>query len=128
MHLKKQDRRQRRSHKLAKHTRQGLWHPKSERDETSWRRILEQGTESDLTKFTRCLFIHKLLPLFQEARNECNHGSPYRRSQSKKDRKTFLKSVDLLGLALCYLRTSGKLQQLCTGFGLAPSSNYLWLD
>ena len=57
-----------------------------------------------------------------------NHGSPYRTGYSPKGRKPQLESVDLLGLALYYLKSKDSVYKLCLIFGIVPTSAYVWLD
>ena len=57
-----------------------------------------------------------------------NFGSPCRTGNSRCGRKPILRSVDLLGLALWFLKSCDPPYKLCLIFGVIPSTLYCWLN
>lgn len=89
------------------------------------------GSSSNFIKllnFDRHTFFKILLPHFESVRNTVNYGSPYRRGKKTRGRKPTVRTVDVLGLVLRYLKTSGRQYDLCGMFGLVPSSVSCWID
>jgi len=78
--------------------------------------------------FTRSVCLGILLLYFEEEQRKCKCGSPYRRGPKKRGIKATLRSVDLLGISLCYLNTKANLYSLCSMLGLVQSSLSVWLD
>ena len=117
--------------KRPKFHRQALMRPIQGTCSTSWLRMVSFGTSSDFISYTnvsRPVFFSYLLPRFEARRNFVNNGSPYRSSRSSRGRPAQLKSVDILGLSLNYLKRRDILANICTDFGLVPSSLQIWLD
>lgn len=82
--------------------------------------------------FSSRLIFHAMLSWVVSAPFDCervrfNFGSPYRRGQKKRSPSTNL-SLDLLGMALWYIKTSGSQNALSTIFGLVHSSVRVWID
>lgn len=99
--------------------------------ETPWQKLLRTGDDSQFlmaVALSRSLFLDTLLPWFHNKRFDIHGGSPYRHGNGPNGRKPLLRSVDILGLALTYIRTSDILQELCRVFGVTPStiSDWLW--
>lgn len=69
-----------------------------------------------------------MLPLFEAERKHVNHGGAYRVCVSNRGQKAQLESVDLLGLALWYLKSRCAAYRLCNIFGVVPSTVSVWLD
>lgn len=114
-----------------KYHRRGLLKPISSDSTTAWRQVLSCGSSSDFIatlNFDRYATLSILLPLFQAIRPTVNYGSPYRRGPKLSGRKCGLDSVDILGLVLCYLKSSARQMSLCPMFGLVPSSLQIWVD
>ena len=98
---------------------------------TSWRIILSCGTDDDFLislNFTRDLFFRILLPLFSEAREKYTRGSPYRNGHKTRGRQPQLESTDLLTMCLWYLKSTGRMYQLCPVFGVVQTTLSVWLD
>ena len=108
----------------AKHTRRALVRPLS-RNPTAWQQLLACGRAGDFItaiNFPLSVVLTRILPAFEVERARCRLGSPYRRSDSGRGRRPQLKSVDMVGLALWYLKSSGSAQSMRPAFGLVPSS------
>lgn len=93
--------------------------------------MLTYDTDADFivsSNVTNRLLYDTLLPYFEDMRPSVNHGSPYRRSADPRGRRAQLRSVDLPGLALWYLKSRCPMYKMCLIFGLAPSSLLVWLD
>jgi len=98
---------------------------------TPWRRILTFGTPGDFIvtiNVTKRLLVEKILPPFEIERMKLNFGSPYRRSRSPRGRKAQLGSIDLIGMALFFLKSRDPLYKLCPMFGVVPTTAAVWLD
>lgn len=78
--------------------------------------------------FPREVIIQRILPHFEFERLRFNYGSPYRRGPKTRGRRLHISSIDLLGMVLWYIKTSGTQYELCPNFGLVPSSVGVWLD
>ena len=108
-----------------------LIHPMSLINVTPWSQLLSCGTSSNFIKvlnFDRNTFFNLLLPRFDIKRKETNFGSPYRKGNSKRGRKSFLRTIDLLGLILWKLKSSERDFNMCQFFGYVPTSISVWLD
>ena len=98
---------------------------------TAWRQLLACGTARDFIvalNFPRELLLEKVLPHFERVRLRISYGSPYRKGPKRRGRGAQMRSIDLLGLALWYLKSRCTTYSLCPIFGLVPSSVYIWLD
>ncbi len=69
-----------------------------------------------------------MVPLFEETRKTVNHSIPYKQTGSTRGCRPAVVSVDLLGMALYYLKSRDVLYKICPVFGLVPSSLHVWLD
>lgn len=131
LRITKKKRRPRRSRKNAKYRRAVLLRPVISTAQTPWNRILSCGTDDDFLisiNFPRTLLIDVILPYFEQERAKLNWGSPYRRGPKTRGRRAQLKSIDLLGMALWYLKTRATMYSLCPIFGLVQTSVGVWLD
>ena len=120
-----------RSRKPYTYKRAALLRPIQSIYDTPWFKILSCGTDSDFLislNFTKSLVLQRLLPYFEYERSRLNYGSPYRVAPKTRGRHPQLRSVDLLGLALWYLKTRGTKYNLCPIFGIVPASITVWLD
>ena len=105
--------------------------PKSGMNCTPWEQLVSCGTTADflvLLNVIRSGFFDKLLPFFVEERAKLNSGCPYRHGPRSRGRKSFLRSVDLLGLVLWKLNCKDCLYRICFDFGIVPSSASRWFD
>ena len=124
-------RRQCRSRKPAKYRRLALLRPVQTSLSIPWNQILSCGTDDDFllsTNFTKDILLHRLLPIFEEKRQLYRFGSPFRRGPKKTGRNPLLKTVDLLGLSLWYIKTKQTVYSLCPLFGVVDSTIGIWLD
>ena len=124
----KQKRRSRRSPKFK---RQALVSPICSINTTAWAQLLACGTDDDFLislNLTRSLFLYTLLPLFELERAQCNFGSPFRTKPKSSGRNAHLKSADLLGLSLWFLKSKSAMYRLCPLFGIVPSTVSVWFD
>lgn len=71
---------------------------------------------------------HKILPLFEQERMLVNNGGPYQSVISQRGRKPQLKSIDILGMCLWFLKFRCVSYRLCLIFGVGPTTLYVWLD
>ena len=129
--IQKMTRARNRSRKNPKYLRGALLRPVNTRMTTPWNQILSCGKDDDFLvslNVTHSLFTNKLMPLFEYERERCNYGSPYRIGPKVRGRKPFLRSCDLLGMALWYLKTKASMYSLCPIFGVVPSSIGVWMD
>ena len=130
----KASRRKRRSRTAPKYKRAALLRPERHVQTinmTPWNAILSCGSDDDFLvslNFIKELFLHKLLPLFNIERLGCNFGSPYRHAPKQRGRNPQLQSVDMLAMALWYIKTKGTMFSLCPVFGIVPSSIGVWMD
>lgn len=69
-----------------------------------------------------------MLPLFEYESSVMNYGSPFRRLPKRMGRAPQLHSVDLIGLALWYLKGKEFMYRLCPIFGVVPSTISSWLS
>eukprot|EP00171_Calliarthron_tuberculosum_P001335 IDg1335t1 len=100
------------------------------RASTPWLRILTYGTAADFIvsiNVTKSLLVDKLLPLFEAERSSVNFGGPYRHGRSTRGRSAQLASIDLLGLALWFLKSRCTTYKLCPIFGVVPATLAVWL-
>lgn len=114
-----------------RYARAALVHPLHGEATTPWKQLISCGTSKDFLQSVnvdREVFFHKLLPAFGSVRGQVQFGSPYRRSIKLRGRKPLLGTVDILGLALWYIKSSSRIYALCTTFGIVPSSIYVWVD
>lgn len=98
---------------------------------THWKQLLSCGPSSDLVKqlnFDRFTLLSVILPAFEAKRCTVTFGSPYRRSVKTRGRPMLLETVDILGLTLRYLKSSGRQYELCGMFGIVPSTVYVLVD
>lgn len=77
---------------------------------------------------TRDLFLYSLLPLFESKRALTNYGSPFGKGPKTTGRCPLVKTADLLGLSLWYLKTKSAIYQLCPIFGITPTGISVWLN
>lgn len=108
--------------------RAALIHPKST---TAWRQLLSCGTSADFIvsiNLDRDTFFNVLLTLFTDERASVNYGSPYRTKPKTRGRNADISTVDLLGLALWYVKSSDRQFKMGTIFGLVPSNLSVWID
>ena len=120
-----------RSRKNPKYLRAALLRPVKSPLTTPWNQILSCGKDDDLLislNVSRSLFFDTLMPIFEVERQRCNYGSPYRTGPKTRGRPPFLRSCDILGMALWYLKTKGSMYSLCPIFGVVPSSMGVWMD
>jgi len=116
---------------VPKYHREAIPRPLFGVHSTPWSRILTFGRNSDFIvtiNITKHLLTTQILPLFETARAQVNGGSPYRATRSNRGRRPQLLSIDILGLALYYLKSRDPIYKMCPFFGLVPSSAYVWLD
>jgi len=114
-----------------KYTRKAIMRPLPGMHSTPWRKILAFGTPGDFiltTNFTKGIILENILPLFISVRPTVNRGSPHKKTNSNRGRKPLLTSIDLVGLALYYLKTRDPMYRMSIIFGLVPSSISVWLD
>lgn len=78
--------------------------------------------------FDRASLFYVLLPYFEEEQPRVNFRSLYRTGPKVRERPPSISSPDLLGMALWYLKSTGRQQSICPLFGLIPSSVNVWLD
>lgn len=119
------------SRRPPKYRREALIRPVSTRSATPWNVILSCGVDYYFlvsTNFTKTLIIDVMLPLFVHERKSYNFGSPVRKEPKTRGRNPLLTSVDLLGMALWYLKTKGSLYSLCPNFGVTDSTIGVWID
>ncbi len=98
---------------------------------TPWKQLLTFGHAGDFIvsiNFPKDLVLHRMLPLFEEERLQLNYGSPYRAGPKTKGRQPTMESIDLLGIALWYLKSGSAQYRTCFIFGLVPTSLSVWLD
>ena len=69
----------------------------------------------------------KFPPWFSKERKRVNFGSPYRTKPNTRG-CSLHKSMDLLGMALWYLKTCANQYCLCPVFGFVPSTVNVWLE
>ena len=62
-----------------------------------------------------------MLPHLVYHRSLTNYVSPNRTSLSKRGQKPLLRSIDLLGLALWFLKSRDPIYELCVVFGVTLS-------
>ena len=120
-----------RSRRPAKYRRAALLRPVLSDRSTPWNRILSCGVDDDFlisTNFTKDIVINNLLPLFEVQRANVNFGSPFRMGPKSRGRKPLLRSIDLLGLVLWYLKVRNTIYSLCPIFGVTDSTVGVWLD
>ena len=125
------NRKRRRSRKQPKYRRAALIRPLNTIKSTPWNQILSCGVDDDFlisTNFTKQLVLQELLPYFEKERIAYNFGSPFRKGPKTRGRNPLLCSVDLLGMALWYLKTKGTLYSLCPIFGVTDSTIGVWMD
>ena len=111
--------------------RAALARPLNGRHSTAWRILLTFGTPRDFiksTNFPKQVIVERILPKFERARARFNYGSPYRKGPKERGREPQVDSMDLVGLALWYLKTRGTMYSLCPVFGLVPTTISVWLD
>lgn len=97
---------------------------------TDWTRLITFGTASDskvYSNFTRRT-IFDVLRNFEEQRSDVNNGSPYCTEKKRRGRRPHLRSIDIIGLVLCFLKTKDPVYRLCPVFGIVPSTASVWLD
>ena len=98
---------------------------------TAWQQLLACGRAGDFItaiNFPLNVVLTRILPPFEAERFRLRYDSPYRQTDSGRGRRPQLRSVDLIGLALWYLKSSGSAQSMCPVFGLVPSSLNVWLS
>ena len=77
---------------------------------TPWVRLLSCGIYDDFLislNFTRSTVLQRFLRYFEYERERLNFGSSYRTGLKTRGRNTQLRSVELLGLSLWYLKKKG---------------------
>jgi len=119
------------SKRKPKYTRAALFKPIRSKCTTPWRKILSCGSPGDFIvsiNFPKALLLSRLLPSFTARRAEVNFGSPYRKGPKRRGRNEQMETIDLLGIALWYLKSRDPIYKMCTTFGLVPSSMSAWLD
>lgn len=97
--------------------RAAIMRPIHSRASTPWYRILTFGTAADFkvsVNVTNSLLVDKLLPLLEAEGLNVNFCGPVKMAGSTRGRKPLLQSIDLLGLALWYLKS------LCVNYKLVP--------
>lgn len=62
-----------------------------------------------------------LLPLFEMERPLVNYGSPFRKVPKCSGMNAFVESVDIICMALWYLKSSYRQHKLGSIFGIVPS-------
>lgn len=111
--------------------RAAMIRPIHSRASTPWRHILTFGTAAAFivsVNVTKALLVDKLLPLFEAERMNVNFGGPFKVAGSTRGRKPLLQSIDLLGLALWYLKSRCVTYKLIPIFGVVSSTLHVWLD
>lgn len=98
---------------------------------TTWRDLFTFGYAPVFIVFCKltksCLTEH-VVPLFEHHRSFVPYVSPYLKAPKRSGRSAHLDSVDLVGLASCYLRVSESITRLSMTFGAIPSSASVWLN
>lgn len=121
----------RRSRKPAKYRRVSLTRPVHSDLSTPWNRNLSCGVYNDFrvsTNFTEELVLHFMLPHFEQKRTTVNFGSLSRNGPQTRGRKQLLRSVDLLGLTLWFVKSKTPLYSLCPIFGVTDSRIGVWMN
>lgn len=77
-------------------------------------------------KFDRSTFLTVFSLLFTQYPCTTNFCNPYRTGPKKRGRRLRMKSVDLLRLALYYVKSSSRRYALCAVFGKVPTSVTEW--
>lgn len=83
---------------------------------TAWRCILSCGGPGDFivpVNFPKRLILEPIFPLFEKQRAKLSFGSSYRNGPKKAGRRAQVDSVDLIGLALWYLKSRDPIFKLC---------------
>ena len=109
-----------RSRRSPKFKRPALVSPICWINTTAWAQILACGTDGEFLIFanlSRSLFLCTLLPLFELERVQCNFGRSFRTKPKSSERNARLKSADLHGLSLSFLKSKTAMYQLCPLFG-----------
>lgn len=119
------------SHRQPLFHRLALLSPVSQTSITQWNQPLSCWTSLDFyvaLNFDRSSFFGALLPASKVQREAPNYGSPYRKGPKVCKRRCTVTSVDLLGLLLWYLKSSGRQYNLHTVFGLITLFVNVWID
>ena len=98
---------------------------------TAWLQLLSCGSDDDFLislNVTRSLFLNILLPLFATEKATVNYGSPFRKGPKIFGRRSLFPTVDLLGMALWFMKTKSAMYQLCPVFGMTPTNLSVWLE
>lgn len=99
------------SNKQIKYDQTRIHHPITK--ETSSRHSLSNGNNTQYLLalgVTKNLFLNQLLPWLDEMRCKIHCGSPLPYKHSKRGRKLLISSVDLLVIALSYMKTKDIVQ------------------
>lgn len=113
-----------------RHHRAALYHPLKP-SKTAWRQLLSSGTASDVIvsiNFDQNTFFLVLLPLFTKQRYTINSSSPYGTGLQRRERNTWIKSLDLSGLALRYLKSNCRQYALFPILDMVATSVTVWVD
>ena len=92
---------------------------------TPSQKILKEGVDGDFlltTTLTKSAVMNEVLPVFEKYRVEVNFGGPFRKGPKNRGRNAILNSVDILGLALHYLKSTGFMYDCCPIFGMCQKS------
>eukprot|EP00171_Calliarthron_tuberculosum_P023637 IDg23637t1 len=116
---------------VPKYKRAALMRPFLGMAATAWKWLLTYGGDADFIvsiNVTKSLLIERILPHFESERRHVNFGGPYRTGASTRGRPAQLRSIDVLGLVLWFLKCRNPVYRLCPVFGIVPSSIHVWLD
>lgn len=111
--------------------RASMPHPLRSDQTTQWKELVSCGSSSDFVKllnFDRHCFFDILLPRFESVRSTVNFGSPFRKGPKKRGRNPHVTSLDILGLVLKYVKSTGRQYEMCGMFGFVPSTVSVWID
>lgn len=108
------ERRHKRRYRQPLIMRRALLYPKVFSSPTAWRKLLFCGGNRDFiiaVNFTKDRIIDKTMESFDKEREKCTYGSPYRTGPNVVWRRPTVASIDLFGLSLWYLKSSGSMRQ-----------------
>ena len=127
----KSESKKKRISKQPRYLRSGIIRPIRSAHNTPWRWLLAFRKAPDFIvsiNITKACFFDRLLPLYANERPFLSFGSPYRKAHKTPGRPPLLDTVDILGMALWYIKDRGCMYRLCVVFGIVPSSVSVWLD
>ena len=77
---------------------------------------------------TKVLLTKKILPRFERGRLNVNNGLPYRQNSTHRGQLIQLRTIDLLGMALWFLKCKNPAYRICTVFGVVLISMHVGID